>query len=136
MSQEPLTILLVDDDADVRAAVRRELSRVRAWKIVEAESPSEGLDHISRQRVDVLVTDYDMPGMTGLELLELARVTQPDMVRVLLTGHADLHLALHALNQGLAHRFVVKPWNDVDLRQVVCESLAAVRAARPARREL
>jgi response regulator RpfG family c-di-GMP phosphodiesterase len=127
MLDEALYILLVDDDPNVRDTVRRQLSRVPRWHIAEAESGTAALEHCARYRVDVVVSDFDMPGMTGLELLELLRVAHPSIVRLLLTGHDDLHLCLHALNDGLAHRFVCKPWDHVDLRTVVKESLQVVR---------
>jgi two-component system NtrC family sensor kinase len=127
MADENVYILLVDDDPNVRDTIRRQLSRVPNWHIAEVEEPSAALAHVERYRVDVVVSDHDMPGMTGLELLELLRVAHPAIVRLLLTGHDDLHLCLHALNQGVAHRFVCKPWDHVDLRAVVRDSLAAVR---------
>ena len=126
MSSEPLFILLVDDDPEIREAVRRELSRAHEWHVSEASDVPSGLDHMRRHRVDVLVCDYEMPVMTGLEMLDEVRRAHPEVVRVLLTGHADLHLALQALNGGLAHRFVPKPWNDVNLRQVVRESVESL----------
>jgi len=132
MLDEALYILLVDDDSNVRDTVRRQLSRVASWHIAEADNGAAALEHCARYRVDVVVSDFDMPGMSGLELLELLRVAHPAIVRLLLTGHDDLHLCLHALNQGVAHRFVCKPWDHVDLRTVVKESLKVVRsAARP-----
>jgi adenylate cyclase len=130
MTEQPLYILLVDDDPNIRDAVRRELSRASEWHIAEAEDVPAGLAHMSRHRVDVLVCDYEMPVMTGLEMLQKVRERHPDVVRVLLTGHADLHLALRALNEGLAHRFLAKPWNDVNLRQVVLESVESFAGDR------
>ncbi|HEU5057044.1 MAG TPA: response regulator [Kofleriaceae bacterium] len=129
MADEALYILLVDDDSNVRDTVRRQLSRVPRWHIAEVDSAPAALEHCGRYRVDVVVSDFDMPGMTGLELLELLRVAHPSIVRLLLTGHDDLHLCLHALNQGVAHRFVCKPWDHVDLRTVVRDSLEVVRGA-------
>jgi response regulator RpfG family c-di-GMP phosphodiesterase len=133
MADEALYILLVDDDSNVRDTVRRQLSRMPRWHIAEADAGPAALEHCARYRVDVVISDFDMPGMSGLELLELLRVAHPSIVRLLLTGHDDLHLCLHALNQGVAHRFVCKPWDHVDLRTVVKESLQFVRSAvRPA----
>lgn len=130
MADEALYILLVDDDPNVRDTVRRQLSRVPRWHIAEVDAGAAALEHCSRYRVDVVISDFDMPGMTGLELLELLRVARPSIVRLLLTGHNDIHLCLHALNQGVAHRFVCKPWDNVDLRSVVKESLTFTRGAR------
>ena len=133
MADDALYILLVDDDSNVRDTVRRQLSRVPRWHIAEVENAAAAIEHCARYRVDVVVSDFDMPGMTGLELLELLRVAHPTIVRLLLTGHDDLHLCLHALNQGVAHRFVCKPWDHIDLRTVVRDSLEVVRGGtRPA----
>jgi response regulator RpfG family c-di-GMP phosphodiesterase len=127
VTDQCLKILLVDDDANVRDAIRRQLSRVSGWHIAEAVDAAAALDYLGRYQVDLVISDFDMPGMSGLEFLDLIRVVHPSIVRLLLTGHDDLHLCLHALNQGLADRFVCKPWDTVDLRQVVQESWEARR---------
>jgi two-component system, probable response regulator PhcQ len=57
-----------------------------------------------------------MPAMDGLSFLKLVKNLYPDVVRILLTGHADLQLAIQAINDGEVFRFLTKPWNDLELK--------------------
>src|SRR5690606_7004110 len=79
-----------------------------------------------------LISDIDMPAMDGLELVRQVRVLHPDVVRVLLTGHATYDAARRAINEGEVHRFLTKPFDPAELRRVVGEAMA--RRAELARR--
>jgi len=71
-----------------------------------------------------------MPGMNGLDLLRLAKVISPDTIRIMLTGYATLDTAIEAINLGEVFRFVVKPWNDKALEEVVEEALQRYRVVK------
>lgn len=117
MSETP-TVLLVEDDENVRAALSREF-RTRGYAVVEAADGCGALDVLAAVEADAVIADFDMPRMDGLELLQRVRLMRPEMVRILLTGRADVHLAARALNEGAADRFFLKPWNRVDITSVV-----------------
>ena len=109
------SILIVDDEDNVRNALRRTL-RKDPYDLSFAASGEEALALLEVQPVDLIVSDHLMPGMTGLELLKTVRNLYPEVMRIILTGHADLETAISAINQGEIYRFLTKPWDDVDLK--------------------
>ncbi|OQX20340.1 MAG: hypothetical protein BWK76_01830 [Desulfobulbaceae bacterium A2] len=104
----PTKLLFVDDDADLLASFKRLLPR--HWQTVTADSPKLALELLHNQEpFAVIVSDMQMPGMNGIELLNRSKEISPDTVRILLTGHADLHTAIAAVNTGDIFRFLTKP---------------------------
>jgi len=103
-------ILLVDDDYDILSAYKRNLRR--DFDITTANSGSEGIKIIRESDpFAVVVSDYNMPQMNGIEFLKLVREVAPDTVRIMLTGYADLETAMEAVNHGNVFRFLSKPVN-------------------------
>ena len=101
-------ILLVDDDQSLLDAFRRTLRRTYDLEI--ALGGKEGLETIARHGpFAIVISDYQMPRMNGIEFLERVRAAAPDTVRVMLTGNADLRSAIEAVNQGQVFRFLTKP---------------------------
>jgi FixJ family two-component response regulator len=128
MSEE--TLLLVDDEQDVIDALARTL-RNGGYRMLEATSGTAALDIVQREQVDLLLTDIDMPDMTGLDLLTKVRATHPQIVRFILTGVASLDSALVAINEGAVHRYLTKPWDTEGLRSAIRDGLGR-RAQNPA----
>ena len=140
------TVLIVDDEENVRSALRRSL-RKSGYTLLFAESGAAALAVLQQERVEVVLSDHLMPGMTGLQLLRQVRQVKPYASRIMLTGHADLETAMEAIRRGDIDRFLTKPWDDVDLRvalemaaekaQAEAENrrlLASLRAPAPAAR--
>lgn len=101
-------ILLVDDELKVLKAYERNLSA--DFAVVVASSGDQALTLLEREGpFAVLLTDYNMPGMNGNELLNRARAISPDTVRIMLTGYADLEKTITAVNEGSVFRFLTKP---------------------------
>jgi DNA-binding NtrC family response regulator len=90
MSGTPRKVLIVDDEENVCNALRRSLRR-EGYEMHFAYQPSQGLELLSQYRFDLVMSDHLMPNMTGLEFLKLVRDRHPDSVRLMLTGHADMH---------------------------------------------
>ncbi len=105
------TLLLVDDDAGVRRALQRVLRRARC-KVLDAPDGTSALEILEAQPVQVVISDYRMPGMSGVELLRTVKDRWPRIQRVLLTGHADSSAVEEAVNQSEIFRFIWKPWDD------------------------
>ncbi|HEX2021173.1 MAG TPA: response regulator [Candidatus Thermoplasmatota archaeon] len=104
-------VLIVDDEADIgvtmKAALRKRLPAVRA---LAARTPEDGLAILAHEPVDLVISDFRMPGMTGLEFLAKARERSPGVVRVMMTAFPNESLAIHALNDvGIVH-FLTKPF--------------------------
>jgi response regulator RpfG family c-di-GMP phosphodiesterase len=114
-------ILIVDDEEIVRSALRETLRRER-YQVVTMSDPVAALGVVREQPFSVVITDQQMPGLTGLELLAQVKVMQPDATRILITAVLSLDTVIDAINKGEIYRFIVKPW----LRE---ELLATVRNA-------
>lgn len=109
------TLLLVDDEDSILSSLRRLLRR-EAYQIVTANGGQAGLDELARSRVDVIVSDQRMPGMSGVEFLRRAKELYPDTVRIVLSGYADLQSITDAINEGAIYKFLSKPWEDDALK--------------------
>ncbi|MFZ1161597.1 FAD-dependent oxidoreductase [Mycobacterium sp.] len=136
-SRKPV-MLTVDDDPAVSRAVARDLRRHYgdAHRIVRAESGPDALDTLKQLRlrgetVAMLVADYRMPQMTGIEFLESAMDLYPAAKRVLLTAYADTHAAIDAINVVDLDHYLLKPWDPPEekLYPVIDALLEAWRAA-------
>jgi len=111
-------VLFVDDDPKILAAFQRQLRKKVVIETVE--SGSEGLEVLRRNGpFSLVVTDYCMPSMNGIEFLGRAREIAPETVRMLLTGSADLGAAIQAVNQGNIFRFLTKPCSPENLLEAV-----------------
>ena len=101
-------ILVVDDEEIVRIALRQTLRRER-YEVTACSSPEEGLHVLKTEAFSVIISDYQMPGMTGLDFLAHAKQLQPDATRILITAVLSLDTVIEAINKGEIYRFVVKP---------------------------
>jgi DNA-binding NtrC family response regulator len=121
----PLVVCVDDDEAmltTVARCIRREQVEVRSTL-----SASEALGWIAAEDVAVLVSDYDMPEMTGAQLAGHARRVRPETVRILLTGKRTLEAAVDGINQGEIFKFLNKPFDNDQLRASVLAGVARNR---------
>jgi YesN/AraC family two-component response regulator len=131
MTERVTTILCVDDEPEVLEGLRRTLLR-QPYRLLTATSAAEALQTIAAEPVDVIVSDIDMPGTNGLELVARIRREHPQIVRLLLTGDASLEAALDAINHGEVHRFLTKPWEKDQLRRTLHEAVERLDELRRA----
>lgn len=124
------TLLLVDDEVGVLNALSRLLRR-EGYTILTTSSPVEALELLAKYTVQVVVSDQRMPEMSGTEFLSRVRKLHPDTVRIVLTGYTDLESVTSAINLGAIYKFLTKPWDDDQLRELIREAfrLAKDRAA-------
>jgi two-component system NtrC family sensor kinase len=104
-------VLVVDDDEHVRRALRRVLRRARC-RVEEAPDATAGLEKLRADTVHVVLSDFRMPGMSGIEFLRVVKERWPKVQRVLLTGQADTAAIEEAVNHSEIFRFIWKPWDD------------------------
>lgn len=116
------TVLTVDDEPSVLSALRR-VFRVQGIKTLQATSAAEGLILLETNHVDMVISDMRMPEMDGARFLEKVRAHDESIVRILLTGYADISSTVAAINKGAIHRYIAKPWDDQDLVLAVREAL-------------
>ena len=120
------TVLTVDDEPSVLSALRR-VFRAQGITTLQATSGAEGLELLKSHRVDLVISDMRMPEMDGASFLERVKNHDESIVRVLLTGYADMSSTIAAIDKGAIHRYIAKPWDDQDLVLVVREALARRR---------
>ena len=122
------SVLYVDDESAnlvvFAAGLRGTVS------VVTAPSAATALELMRKQEIAVLVADQRMPGMSGVDLLNAVRTEFPDTVRILMTAYSDLEAAIDAINRGHVHLYLRKPWEPVELRQVLVQAVERYRALR------
>ncbi|MGL6245347.1 HD domain-containing phosphohydrolase [Pseudomonas sp.] len=123
------TVLLVDDEESILNSLRR-LLRGQPYEVLLATSGAQALDIMSRQPVDLVMSDARMPNMDGATLLAHIHQRHPDTLRILLTGYADLTMIVKAINEGQIDRYISKPWHDEELLLTLRQSLAYQHSER------
>ena len=108
-------LLLVDDEPNVLKSLKR-VFRQENYEIVTAPDAQSALDVLRTKPCQLMITDYKMPGMSGADLLREVKRLYPDVIRILLTGQADTDAVMAAIKEGAVYKFILKPWNDDDLR--------------------
>ena len=108
------SILVVDDEINILRALTRLFSD-EGYILHTAQSGEEGLKILEKEEIDLILSDQNMPGMNGIEFLEKTVEDYPDVIRIILTGYAELQDALRAINSGCVYKFALKPWNEEEL---------------------
>lgn len=116
------SILIVDDEPSVISALTRLLAE-EGYEIHSATSGEQALKLLDQTPVQVIITDERMPGMSGTELLSILRRRYPYIVRIMLTGKANLEDAMRAVNKGEIYRFFTKPWDPYELKLSIWNAL-------------
>jgi len=117
-------ILFVDDEERILAGLRS-LFR-QEYNVFVSDNPEDAMALVKRHDIQIIVSDQRMPQMTGVELLRQAKEQAPQVVRILLTGYSDLAALVGSINQGEIFRFVKKPWDNEELRQVIGQAAKIV----------
>ena len=129
MTDKP-TILILDDDEIVATSLRN-LFRLRTdYNTTVCGSGMEALTIGKTQSFDLVITDYLMPEMDGIEFLAQFKETQPQAIRILLTGYADKDSAIRAINQVGLYQYVEKPWDNDALLMIVKNALEKAELLR------
>lgn len=114
-------VLYVDDEVNnlnsFKAAFRRD------FDIHVAQSAREGRKILDLNEIGVIITDQRMPGMTGIEFLESILGIYPDTIRILLTGFSDMNAVMDAINRGQVYKYLVKPWQNEELKLYIQNAL-------------
>lgn len=114
-SKHDRTLLLVDDDENILSALKRVLRNEKCI-ILSANSGQAALELLSLYQIDVIISDQQMPEMTGVEFFNIVRQRYPETIRIVLSGYADIQSIIDGINEGSIYQFMMKPWNDTSLR--------------------
>lgn len=115
------TLLLIDDEPANLQKMHRTF--VDQYNVHLAQTGEEALQVLKVHPVDAVITDQRMPRMSGIEFLDAARKEKPDLVRIILTGYADVNDLIEAINASKVHKYITKPWEPDELRMAVREAL-------------
>ena len=130
-------ILLVDDEINILHALRRVFAVARPEEVggqplaVEMfDQPEAALERAETQSFDLVISDFRMPGLNGVEFLEKLVELQPGIARLILSAHADLDSIVSAINRVQIFRFLAKPWHELELKLAVRQALEWRNLAR------
>ena len=116
------TVLFVDDEVNILASIKRALRR-EGYEMLMATSAAEGFSLLAKNRVQVVVSDQRMPDMNGTEFLARVKSMYPETVRMVLSGYSEISAVTDSINKGAVYRFMLKPWNDEQLKEEVFGAL-------------
>jgi len=117
MDQRRHTLLVVDDEIDVLESLRHLFHRT--YRVLTAASGAQALEILGNEEIHLILSDQRMPGMSGDVLLGHARRIQPDAIRMLFTGYADIQAVINAVNEGNIFRYILKPWDATELEGIL-----------------
>ena len=117
-------ILVVEDEQDIRDLLKELLeSSVPSVEVSLAPTGGDGLRMMELDAFDLIITDFKMPGMNGLEFLQAARARSPDTPRVLMTAFPDLDIAVRSINEAHIENFFAKPLDPDEIVEKVTRIL-------------
>ncbi|MEJ7605208.1 MAG: response regulator [Bryobacteraceae bacterium] len=126
-------VAIVDDEDMVITSVKAFLMLETEYSIHGFTDPQEAASFMETHPVDVVVSDYLMPKMNGIQLLGRAKQLQPEAARVLLTGHADKQSAIQAINDVGLFQYLEKPWDNAQLLLVIQSAIERTQLFRSLR---
>ena len=121
-SRVPL-LVIVDDEEMVLASLRSFLALETDYEVLTFSSPLKALESIRENQIDLVISDYLMPEMTGIEFLLEVKKLQPYATRILLTGYGDKENAIRAINEVNLYQYIEKPWSNDDLKLIIQNGL-------------
>lgn len=112
-----ISVLYVDDEENNLISFKATF-RLK-YKIYTALSGTDAMQIVEQHPIDIIITDQRMPQMTGVEFLEEVIKVNPDPMRILLTGYADMSAVVEAVNKGKIFHYLSKPWSEEELDETI-----------------
>ncbi len=122
MKEYSHTVLCVDDEENILHSLKR-LLRKEGYRLLTANSGTDGLGVLENNDVHLIVSDQRMPEMSGTEFLGKVKENYPDAIRIVLTGYTDVDSITESINKGHIYKFILKPWNDHNLKLEIKQGL-------------
>ncbi|MCU1275386.1 MAG: response regulator receiver protein [Bryobacterales bacterium] len=135
-TNEKASVLIVDDEEMVITSVRAYLQLETDYEIHGFTEPEQAIKHMESNQVDIAVSDYLMPRISGIQFLGRAKQLQPEASRVLLTGHADKQSAIQAINEVGLYQYVEKPWENAQLLLIIQNGIERAQLLRELRQKV
>ncbi|SKB98873.1 MULTISPECIES: response regulator [Sphingobacterium] len=116
-NKNKITVLYVDDEENNLVSFKATF-RLK-YKVFTAINGPTAIDIVKKNHIDIIITDQRMPEMTGVALLEEIIKINPDPMRILLTGYADMSAVVDAVNKGKIYHYLSKPWSEEELDETI-----------------
>jgi len=123
------TILVVDDEGMFIEYIQRVMSDEN-YNVITVDSGQEGLDILEKQQVSMVISEYEIPLMNGLEFLEKVRIIYPNILTIMVTEHADIELAIRAINEAGVYKFLLKPLDDIYFKNMIKKTLESLQVIK------
>ena len=117
------TVVIVDDEEMVLTSLSTLLSLETDYDVKTFVSATKAAQYLESNSVDLIISDFLMPEMNGLEFLTKAKSFRPEVPRIILTGFADKENAIKLINEVGLYQYIEKPWNNGDLLLIVRNAL-------------
>lgn len=122
MTNKDTKILIVDDEKNVLKSLQRML-RSEPYLVKTAATPSQAIEMCKNESFHVIIGDYRMPEMDGTDMfLEISKIN-PDSIKIILSGYSDINIITEALNKEYINKYILKPWNDQNLKKEIEKSV-------------
>jgi len=119
-------ILIVDDSMDILNSLKRVLDGIDNVTTFKAVGAQEALKILDKNSINLIISDQKMPDMSGVELFKISKSKYPEAARILLTAFSDVEEIIDAINHGEIYRYITKPWNVIEFRKVVENTLELI----------
>jgi DNA-binding NtrC family response regulator len=136
IGQSTPEILIVDDEEMVVTSIRAFLTLETEYNVHGFTDPEQAVQFLETHPADVVVSDYLMPKLNGIQFLGKARSLQPEAARVLLTGHADKQSAIQAINEVGLFQYLEKPWDNAQLLLIIQSAIERAHLFRSLREKI
>ena len=123
------TILVVDNEKLFIEYIQSMLSGEN-YNVITASSGQEGLEILKKQSVNMVISEYKIPLMNGLEFLEKVRIIYPDILTIMVTDQPDIKLAIKAINEAGVYKFLLKPWDDIEFKNAIKKTLESLQVIK------
>lgn len=123
MSMDKATVIVVDDDFIITDTISTYLELTTDYRVLAFNDPREALQWLEGVKFDVVISDFMMPDMNGLDFLSHIKKKAPEVVMILLTGYADKENAIRAINELELFQYIEKPWDNEELCMIIKNGL-------------
>ena len=117
MKEEKASVLYIDDEISNLTGFKASFRK--HYNVFTATTSTEGMEILENNKIHIIITDQRMPGVTGVEFLESTIKNYPDVIKMMLSGYADIEAVVNAVNKGHIYRYISKPWNEQELKMAI-----------------
>jgi len=120
LNEKDHNLLIIDDEVEITKALVRQFRR--KYNVFACTDATDALKIMETEKIQVVLSDQRMPGMTGVDFFAQIKDKYPDALKLILTGYSDIEAVIGAINEGQVFRYVKKPWNPDELETIIREA--------------